>query len=356
MKLAIRKVVRIEDLYLDPNNPRITPLDKVRDTPVKDIKNKPVQQATLKLMNEEASAGVRYYVDILSKEGFLDSFPLRVAALPDGGYVLGDGNTRVTAALTILADVGMGKYKLSNERLEALRNVPVEEVGTYGGVDWLKLQAKIHLHGARTWGASKRAGWIDRLLRKPMTNEVRQSILQSDKTHVKWAVDSIAGWHSLRSHFEGRVFENHFNVVKEIFKNPANRRYLGWNAKQNVFTNKAHIEQLVDLMSPVDKSRPRITANSSKMLRTMGEDPAMWALAKGGKPKDIKYLKLAAGKEKQGLNDMILKLAVRLEDMKMSELNNFDVETASRLVSLIGRKKTEFNRLVGKKARVTVNA
>jgi hypothetical protein len=298
-------------------------------------------------MNEEAVAGVKYYVSVLSKEGFLDSFPLRVAALPGGGYVLGDGNTRVTAALTILADVGMGKYKLPEERLQSLRNVPVEDVGAYGGIEWLKLQAKIHLHGPRTWGASKRAGWINRLLRKPMTKEVRESILHAEKSHVKCAVDSIAGWHSLRSHFEARIDEGHFNVVKEIFKNPANRRYLGWNAKQLVFTNKEHLTQLVDLISPIDGTRPRITANSAKMLRTMGEDPSLWTMAKNGKPKDLKYLKLSANKEKQGLNDMVLKLAVRLEDMKMSELQNFDVDVASRLVSLIGRKKTEFNRLNG---------
>lgn len=335
-----RIVVKIEDLYLDPNNPRIVPIERSKDTAITDIKSESVQATALKLMYENAGAGVKDHFQRLQNEGLLSNFPLRAAKLPGGGWVLNDGNTRVVAAKAILAEVGIGKIKLDPVVLNRLRNVTIEDVGPYGENEWLKMQSKIHLQGPRTWASSKRAGFISKVLRKNLTKAESIDILQIRKDALARYRSHLDVYFDLRLQFPKRVNEGHFNVIKELVNSPACRRYLGWNAKKKTCTNKGHLAELMYLISPEDGSKPRITANTAKVFRTLGDDPVAWNMYVRGSAKDLKYIALT-GDKNRALNDLLMKVAQRIENMTIKESNNFDIDLATRVVSLLNRAKTQ---------------
>jgi hypothetical protein len=335
-----RIVVPIEDVYLDPNNPRIVPIEKAKDTAVTDIKSESVQATTLKLMYENTGPGVKNYVERLQKEGLLPAFPLRASKLPGGGWVLNDGNTRIVAAKAILADTGVGKLKLDQSIISGLRNVTIEDVGPYGGSEWLKMQAKIHLQGPRTWASSKRAGFVMKVIRQRLTKAETMDILQVRQEVLSRYQNHLDAYFDLRLQFPTRINEGHFGVLKELVKSPACRRYLGWNAKRKTFTNKGHLAELVFLIAPDNGSKPKIVANTAKIFRNLGDDPLAWNTYVRGNEKQRKLVEIG-GARNRPLYDMMMRLAQRLGEMRVSEASDFDIDLGTKLISMINRAKVQ---------------
>jgi hypothetical protein len=99
------------------------------------------------------------------------------------------------------------------------------------------------------------------------------------------------------------------------------------------------------LIAPEDGGKPRIVANSSKIFRTLGDDPIAWNMYVRGTAKDIKYVALTVDKNR-AINDMLMKLAQRIENMTIKESNNFDIELSTRVISLLNRAKTQARAVV----------
>ena len=347
MKEYLKSVANIGELFLDANNPRIVPLGKGKDTAVQDIKNDAVQATTLKLMYEEAGPGINDYYVRLMKEGLLPSFPLRVARLPGGGYVLNDGNTRVVAAKNILADAATGKVSVPADILKSLREIHIEDVGVYGGPEWLTIQAKVHLQGPRTWASSKRAGFMMKVLRKRLSRAETMDILQVRKDAVSRSIQQVDAYFDMLEQYPGRISEGHFGVFKELMKNPSSRRYLGWNGQSKTFKNKGHIAQFLHLIAPLDGTKAKITANNAKDFRTLGDDPVTWDVMVRGTDKDRKAIAVgAAAGRKIEINAMVTKLAQMLNQITAPEMNNLDIEMVSRLISILGRTKVQANAVI----------
>jgi hypothetical protein len=355
MKEYVKSVAGIEELFLDPNNPRIVPLMKGKDTAVQDVKNEAVQATTLKLMYEEAGPGINDYYTRLQKEGLLSSFPLRVARLPGGGYVLNDGNTRIVAAKAILADHAVGKIKVSQDILNALKKVHVEDLGAYGGTEWLKMQSKIHLQGPRTWASSKRAGFIQKVLRKRLSKDETMDILQIRGDVISRYLHQLDAYFGMQAEFPERINENHFAVFKELMKAAGAKRYLGWNGKKKAFTNKGHVAQFLHLVSPQDGTKPKIMSNNGKDFRNLSDDPFAWDTMVRGTDKERKALLFGADKRRQDVNDVVVKLAGMLQKLAITDANNLDIEMVSRVISLLGRAKTQALALA-KAGRTTAKA
>jgi hypothetical protein len=294
-------------------------------------------------MYDIANGGIQDYYNRLQREGFIESFALRVAKLPGGGYVLNDGNTRAVAAKQILQDAAVGKIKLTYEQIERIRFVPVEILESYGGSEWLKMQSKLHLQGPRTWLAAKKAGFVQKVMRKGLSREETMGILQVEQTVVTRYQATLDGYFDLQEKFPGRITESHFSSLREIMNNPATKRYLGWRGK--TFTHAGHLAQLMALIAPSDGRKPIINANNAKLFRVLGDDAAEWDTMLNGNDKERKFIGLRTEKGKT-INALMFSLVKRLDNLGERDLRSFEVDAAKRLVTLLNKAQTNSHAFV----------
>ena len=110
MDTPLREInVAIENLYLDPNNPRFADLqDKFQSVPQDRVVEAGVQERALKRILDERFE-VKQLKDSIRTIGFLTIDRLVVTPLPqDGTFVVIEGNRRLGAVKSLLARV----YKL----------------------------------------------------------------------------------------------------------------------------------------------------------------------------------------------------------------------------------------------------
>src|SRR5438552_2908329 len=106
MNTQLREIqVAIENLYLDPNNPRFADLqDKLQAVPVDRIVEAGVQERALKRILDERFE-VKQLKDSMRSIGFLTIDRLVVTSLPRAGtFLVIEGNRRLGAIKSLLED------------------------------------------------------------------------------------------------------------------------------------------------------------------------------------------------------------------------------------------------------------
>lgn len=341
---AVRKMVDFKDLYLDPNNPRIRTFDNAKKTKFTDIKSDTIQKRTRELMISDAATGIQRHAEMLVQEGFNPHYAFYGAELPGGGVVINDGNTRFLSIEHILSQVSTGKMVVSPERLQTLRTIPVYIIGEYGGFDWLQIQKKNHIEGARTWMSSRRANWeIEAVHNGTLSAEQRKVLLGSESIRQRRSLEKVDMYMSVTKQFPGRLTEKSYGIFKEVQASPAAKKYLGWDKREGQFTNKKHVSQLVELIDPRTDGKRRMTVNNASVLRALGSNPSLWqrALDKGIRDKYLANLQV----KETSFNELLQRLGARLENLKTKETENLDIEVASDVVSKLQAAQRSSKRL-----------
>lgn len=102
--------ISLDEIYLDPNNPRFTSL-KWDDIPDQQISDASIQAATKRKLEEEFS--IYKLVDNIQINGFLPIDRVIVKKFAENKYVVLEGNRRICAAKNI-----MELYKENPEQVE----------------------------------------------------------------------------------------------------------------------------------------------------------------------------------------------------------------------------------------------
>jgi len=156
--------ISVENLFLDPNNPRFWTERTTKDVPDAKIPDDKVQTTTFSAINQH---GVEELRDSILRNGFLplDRIVVRPIAGHDGKYVVVEGNRRLAALKSLrqqIADDLISEENISADYLENLKeSTDVLEVLVYTGTDtadiaW-RLQGIRHISGIRDWQPAQRA-------------------------------------------------------------------------------------------------------------------------------------------------------------------------------------------------------
>lgn len=144
--LLTEKEIDVDDLLLDPNNPRFS---KHSDemTPIEEAGNEDVQEITMSRMKDRDNRfEIPELVSAIIEDGFIPVDKIFVQPVK-GKYLVIEGNRRVTAIKTILEE---HQDKLTPEQLKKLRKLPcvVVDIEQEGARDMVRRILGLRHHGS----------------------------------------------------------------------------------------------------------------------------------------------------------------------------------------------------------------
>ncbi|MGE5491526.1 MAG: hypothetical protein ACM31P_09620 [Actinomycetota bacterium] len=243
--------VALEQLYLDPNNPRfvdsewqLVPEDRIADTDV--------QEKISKLMMERHSVG-RLLMN-MEVNGFLPIDRVIVREFAEGKYVVLEGNRRICAAKTI-SSYGNDTTKVSDEVKNSIQTISVLRY-TGGDVNaaWI-FQGLRHISGIEDWSAFNKA--------KLLVEQMEEDDLTLTEVGRRFGLTAfgagqwVRGYYAFKqareeSEYISEVNEQSYPYFQELFSRSSAevREWLEWNEEEKRFKNPINFNEFVGWLYP----------------------------------------------------------------------------------------------------------
>lgn len=242
----------MDDLYLDPNNPRFSDLqDRVQPVPSERAVEDGVQAKALSRILDERF-GVEELRNSISSIGFLKVDRLVVTPLPLAGkYVVREGNRRLGALKSLIADFKNGEVELSTDVRESFQKIPVVVIDEPDPVKREHLarilQGVRHVAGIRDWGPYQQADVVAMMLDDGRDQGEICEVLGLSKRRVNILRRCFYALKQMRDDddYGDKAKPILFSYFEEVLKLPQLReQWLEWDDEQNLFLNEAHRKQL----------------------------------------------------------------------------------------------------------------
>jgi len=244
--------ISLDEIYLDPNNPRFTSL-KWDDIPDQQISDASIQVATKRKLEEEFS--IYKLVDNIQINGFLPIDRVIVKKFAENKYVVLEGNRRICAAKNI-----MELYKGNPEQVEESVVDSLKEISCliYTGSErqpsWV-FQGLRHIIGIQEWPAYNKA----RLLVQLMEDE-NLSLTEVGKKFGLTAYGAgqwVRGYYAFiqaaeESDYTQEIDERAYPYLQEIFSrsNPVFKDWLQWNDTEYKFEDNLKFNEFLSWLYP----------------------------------------------------------------------------------------------------------
>ncbi|MBC2845609.1 hypothetical protein [Winogradskyella flava] len=233
------KDLNLNQLYLNPNNPRI--MGKKRTERIEDsriIENAIQTSVNLEIIKE----GVSDIVEKVLKLGFLkvDRIVVRKIKNVDDKYVVLEGNRRVTSLKKLLDEHTKGIRSLSYDLIDSITNLEVLEYeGKDEQIEWI-LQGIRHINGIKEWGPLQQSRFLAEMyLNKNMSPTDLDEMTGLGRNIISRKIKSYFAWEYARKVYHGEVEEDHYSIFQEvIFARPIIHKWLLWNESEREFENE----------------------------------------------------------------------------------------------------------------------
>jgi len=256
--------VRLEQIYIDPNNPRFAVAGKER-VPDERITEGEVQAEAI---SEVAKSVVTALMNSIRTSGFwiVDRVVLR--RLHNDNYVVVEGNRRVTSLKILWENHAKGKITLPSNIIPGIKEFEaLVYEGSNPNIAWI-VQGFRHTPGIEPWQRYTQAKFLaDYEKQTGMTPKDIASIFGIKPQRL--ASDMIrayVGFEQAQSDEDyGEVLgADQFGLFDEIvFAKPTIKNWLGWNDKDREFKEKENVKEF---LSWVPGEANRRTINSSKTI------------------------------------------------------------------------------------------
>lgn len=287
------KTVKWNEVYLDPNNPRLTEVsvgEEAPKVPDRDVPNEELQADLLGSLRN--SIGIDDLVDKIKKLGFLTIDRIVVRPLEDTeGYVVLEGNRRIAAVRSMKSNP---KVLLT---LDPVVQGSLDEfevlvyVGENPDVAW-ELQGLRHIGGVKPWGPFQQARFLVEMQQRHglPPNEVAQ-VAGVGRTTAARLIRSYYGFMQAAADddYSDQVTEQDFSVFQEaIFhkRRSAIWEWLEWDDADKRFENESRLSTLLSLLKDKGESgQPRIARVNpdlrDKFSKVLGKPPVLQRLLDG---------------------------------------------------------------------------
>jgi hypothetical protein len=255
----VAKEVEIENLFLNPNNPRLMGKSRTNDVDDNRIKESDIQNSLLEEIEEE---GISDIVEKIKKLGFLtiDRIVVRQIKNSPDNYLVLEGNRRIASVKTLLKEHAKGIVTLNNEILKSLKKIEVlEYIGNDEDIIWL-LQGMRHINGIKEWGALQQARFLHE-----MQNSRKLKATELDKmtglgrNSISNKIRSYKAYQYSKEVYHGEIEENNFSLFQEvIFARPIIKQWLDWDDVSNKFQNETNLELILNWYLGDEEDKKRI--------------------------------------------------------------------------------------------------
>ncbi len=253
------KVVGLDDIFLDPNNPRFS--NKERLTPDSRIMEEGIQRSYLQKMQE---FDIRELKDSIARVGFLPIDRIVVRAIPnaDDKYVVVEGNRRITALKQLKEDYESGEIDLTKDIFESIIKLKVYLYeGKEPDIAWA-IQGIRHISGIKNWRPYQQAKLLAKL--------VSERNIKIEDAGKIIGIGAIKSARLLRSYyayeqcidddeFGDYLSVDHFSFFQEaIFQSLFTplQTWLDWNEKEEVFKNEKNLKKYLSWITSTDENKP----------------------------------------------------------------------------------------------------
>ncbi len=256
------RCISIDNLFLDPNNPRFLDFEEeIGTVPDQRIPEPGVQRRAFEKISR---FDIRQLKDSIAEVGFLPMDRMVVRAIGNGNHAIVEGNRRLAAIKSLLEDHEAGR-ELPQELLEQLQAIEVwvlDAEAELAARDQLLLAGLRHISGVKSWGPYQRAIAL-RALTEQMNNDVTAAgkALGIGRTTARRLLQALKALENLREDEEYGDFAkpSMFSYFEEVMKSPSLRDdFLGWDRDTWEFTRVENLRLFYSWIFPEEGQEPKI--------------------------------------------------------------------------------------------------
>lgn len=357
--LALKRIdVTLEQLYLDPNNPRFGG----GGTPEARIHESRVQENTLTRIEE---TGIADLVSSVQRYGFAPTDPIVVKAIDDEKYVVLEGNRRVATLRKLVDAHEKAEVTFPDDILGSLKNLQVLVYeGANPEIAWL-VQGLRHMSGIKEWPPLQQARFVAKI-EKQITRRGRKGPGRPPgvPTVAKAAGVSTVRANRLLRAFYGfeqarqdeeygdAITDDKFSVFAEaVFRDEKLQQWLGWEENERIFKDTNNLKKLLDWITPSeDGDEPKIARalDVRDVLPDIVRDPDLLARFEKGTVDidqaraEIAQAKAAHGPDLDSVRQRIQRIIDTLESFPLPRIQNENrKEEFTDLLNTL-KERTEF--------------
>lgn len=263
----------LNQLYLDPNNPRFFASDWV-DSPDECIDDEKVQErARQRLVAEFSVDKLRMNMEV---NGYLPIDRVIVREFKPDRYVVLEGNRRICAA-KMMSTVGIQGDIVPPDALDSLRRIPcLQYIGGEANAAWI-FQGLRHITGIVGWDAYNKA----RLL----VTQMEEEDLSLGDAGRRFGLSAFGAGQWVRGYFAfeqareesgyvQEVDEKSYPYFQELFSRSSApvREWLEWDENERKFRNLINLDEFVSWLYP----RPSAQDETPEPTATTRESRGEW--------------------------------------------------------------------------------
>lgn len=250
--------VSIDNLFLNPNNPRL--MDKNRKTELNDsrITEEKIQTSVIRDIRFE---GINDLYEKIKKLGFLTIDRIVVRKIDNTeNYLVLEGNRRITTAKVLLKEHEEGIVTLDSKIVESLSNIEVLlYTGDSKNIIWL-LQGMRHINGIKEWGALQQSRFLFEMQKDNSLNATELDKMTGfGRNTISNKIRAYKAFSFAKEIYHGDIEENNFSLFQEaIFSRPLIKEWLQWDDTEEKFLNIENLENLLNWYIGDEEGKIRI--------------------------------------------------------------------------------------------------
>ena len=296
MQLKPKKVT-INNLLLDPNNPRFTDIsDESLNIPqTKYAEDKIQKSAYDKMMHPRFD--VQSLASSIEEVGFCNVDNIVAKDIGNDHYVVVEGNRRTTAIKYLINQCELGKSVLEEEAIQNLKSIDVLVIE--GEIDDIEEIGKViqgirNVSGIKEWDAYQKAQYTHDLIGKgkspaKISKMIGMSVREINRYYKTFSVMSQFKEDEEYSSYWKHSFFSHFD---EVLKRPVLRAFMGWNDDTYLFENQENTRRFYEWLTPDEEGRVALSdaRNVRQLVHLVSEPVALNYLDDKNLQKAMNYI------------------------------------------------------------------
>lgn len=258
MKL-IPKIIDIDQIILDPNNPRFFDIEGHQRVLTERYCEDVVQETALKKLLSNKTFDVAQLKDSIKVNGYVPLEKVVVREYDDKYVLVVEGNRRIAAVKSVIDEYIKGTISLKADLVNSLVKIEVlllerENIDKDKELTWdeLLIQGIRHISGTKEWGAYQKARFVVSL--KDQYGKDFATISSSLGLGPRVTTRYYRTFKALKQMMDDETYgeyalPNLFTHFEEMIKSPSIQDWLGWDLDKCFFRNAANLEIMYTLIS-----------------------------------------------------------------------------------------------------------
>lgn len=251
--------VNLEQLYLDPNNPRLEASNSERITDKRAVEEG-IQNRLIERIKTEVKVGD--LIDSIRTCGFATVDRIVLRTIKPKQYIVVEGNRRVTALKILSKKHEEGSISLSSNILKGIEHFEaLLYQGSNKDIAWV-IQGLRHATGIKKWEDYPKAKWITRIFEAGASaQEIASRFGMKPQAEVSRLIRAYYGFEQAKTNVDygEDLKQEKFGMFTEVvFAKPQIKDWLGWDESKKRFKETDNLNKFVSWIVPDENDKTKI--------------------------------------------------------------------------------------------------